>query len=529
MEAIVYHPLFVLFLVLSLGIALGAVRAWGFSFGYSAVLFVALAAGHYGMHIPVFVGPLGVLFFIYSIAIQTGPGMINTFRKNARPLISLVSLIIIGGGLMAILVSVLLDVDMPLAAGLFTGALTSTPGLAAVTDSFTSPLPSIGYSLAYPFGVVGVMLFIKLTPILFKFKINEQEAAYEREKAAENPELINRNYRVENPNVDGRSIEELDVRNMTGCAISRIRHGQTAYTPIKKSRLYLGDIIKAVGRPGQLEKVELLIGPQTDEQIRLDQDYVVEWFVVSNRHVVNRSLARLNLFDNYRATITRIRRNGVTIPPSGRSHLHFGDKLLIACPKADTGQLSKLLGNNLKKFSEVNLLPIILGILAGVGIGLANIPFFGGSFKLGLSGGVMLAGLVFSGLGKTGPVIWHVASPVVSLLRRLGLVFFLAGVGTSAGGHIIETLTHGGFTLIMAGMAMTLIPMLLALLAGRFIFRLNYLSLLGMLTGGMTSTPGLGAIENMTGSDAPQVCYAAVYPFAIALILIVCKLFSLLA
>ena len=245
----------------------------------------------------------------------------------------------------------------------------------------------------------------------------------------------------------------------------------------------------------------------------------VQTVLVPNKAVVNKTLAELNLQTTYDATVTRIRRSGIDITPSPRPRIRFGDKLIIASSKENMQAVHKLFGNDNQKLSDTDILPIALGIVLGVIVG--QLTF------LGLTGGVLLVALILSKLGKTGPILWTMSGSANVLLRELGLIFFLAVVGTNAGATLVETFQQYGYQLFLIGAAITLIPMIIMTIVARFIYKINILTLLGTLAGGMTSTPGLAAITPMSKSNAPQVAYATAYPIAMVLLVVVVKLLYL--
>ncbi len=520
---------FILFLIITIGLIVGRINVRGVSLDATAVIFVALLFGHLGYQTPAEVQTIGLLFFIFTIGIQAGPGFLNSLRKKEITLLVPPVLVVSLACLLTIALAWLLKLDAGLACGLFAGALTSTPGLAAAIEATHSPMASIGYSVAYPLAVLAVVLFIRILPRLRRVNLAEEHAQYQRSEASAFPPIVNRNFIVENKNVDAKSIGELNIRSMTQATISRIWHAGHVVTPTPASRLYLGDMVKAVGVHEALEKVSLLIGPETVQEVPLSRGYDVQWILVTNKKVINKSLAELNLLANYNATVTRIRRSSVDITPTPQSTLRFGDKLMVACDVDNMAQVSDLLGNNVKSISETDFLPIFLGVTLGVLLGRLRIPFFAGlSFQLGLTGGVLAAALLLSRLGKTGPVIWTLSSTGNQVLRQLGLLLFLTCIGTEAGRHMGEAVNEHGFQLLGFAAAITIIPMLLATLVTSRIVKLNFLSFLGALTGGMTSTPGLAAVDSMTESSAPHVAYAAVYPLALVLKVLLVQLMAVL-
>lgn len=529
MTALFQSSAFILFFIVALGIVLGRFQIKGISLDVSAVIFVALIFGHYGYRVPADFQNVGLLLFIFTIGISAGPGFFESFQRRGLQLVLTTVLIVVTGAGVTVALAYAFDVDFKMASGLFTGALTSTPGLAAAIEAAGSPLASIGYGVAYPFGVIGVILFVRLMPRLLRADLTLAARDYAAEAFIAHPEILNRNFIVENVNMDGQPLGALTIRSMTEATISRVMHNGVAVTPSPETRLYLGDLVKAVGTTEALEKTRLLIGPETDREIPLSKGYEVQWVLVTNRTVVGQSLATLHLHTNYNANITRIRRGDVDIAPRRGSVLRFGDKLLVACDSDNMHQVVKLLGNDDKRISEADFLPIALGIVAGILLGKMPIPLPGGmEFSLGLTGGVLAVTLILSRIGKTGPVIWSLSGTANQVLRQLGLLLFLAAVGTEAGAHISTAIGQYGARIFLIGAVITLLPMIAGIALGYGLLRINILTLLGTLTGAMTSTPGLGALDPMSDCAAPAVAYATVYPVALVCTIICAQIISLL-
>lgn len=527
MSEVLYEGYFALFLIITLGIMLGAVKFRGFSLDLSAVVFVALIMGHYGIMVPEAFQTIGLMFFIFTIGIHAGPGFFDAFRKTGRQFLGVCLLLVSTAALLSFALSRLFGLDPLLGVGIFNGALTSTSGLAAAIDVSGSTIPSIGYGVVYPAGAIMAILVIHLLPLVFRVQMKDEEKRYLEKSHEEHPDVTSRNFIVENKNIDGKTIRELGVGTMTRAVISRIKHGNEVYTPAENTKLYLGDIVKIVGTEEALKKVAIMIGPRTDIKIPKAVGHKVNWALVTNKEVINKSLKELNLTAYYNATITRIRRSGIDISPSGNTNLRFGDKLLIASDDENMSKVLQLLGNNEKRLSDTNFLPISLGIIIGVLLGAVNIPVFGFfDFSLGITGGVLITALILSKIGKTGPVIWTMSGGANNLLRKLGLLMFLATVGTHAGAHIADALREYGWTLLWTGMSITIIPMVLTTFIGHFVLRINFATLLGVVAGSMTSTPALAAADAKTETDAASLGYATVYPLAIVLMIIFSKILS---
>jgi len=519
---------FVLFLIILIGFIIGRIKLKGISLDVSAVIFVALVFGHYGYIIPKDFQYLGLVLFIFTIGLQAGPSFFESFKQHGRELTILATVLIFSSAIITFLIYYFLGVDKNLSIGLLTGALTSTPGLAAAIDTTGSPLASIGYGIGYPFGVIGVILFVSFLPRILRVKIVDEEKKYTDEINFDYPEISRRNFIVENENVIDKSLEDLNIRFMTKAVISRIMHNGVVMTPEPSLILKKGDLVRGVGTEEALERVELLIGSVTKQEIPLSNKYDVRAILVTNKEVVKKTLGELDILTAYNATVTRIRRSGINLSPSPSSKLQFGDKLMVTCSKENMKQVSRVFGDDDSKLSSTDFFPIALGIIIGILVGKLSVNMGSFSFTLGLTGGILLVALLLGRTGKTGPIMWTMTGAANNLLRQFGLLFFLAAVGTSAGVSLVETFQNYGVELFVYGFVITLLPMIITTIVSKLFFKINLLTLLGTLTGSMTSTPGLAAIDNMTDTDAPSIAYATVYPVAMVLLIIVVQILSLL-
>ena len=263
------------------------------------------------------------------------------------------------------------------------------------------------------------------------------------------------------------------------------------------------------------------MGERLEGELPLADTQEIESLLLTKKDMINKQLGDLNLMKNFGCTVTRVRRSGIDLSPSPDLALKFGDKLTVVGEKEGIQAMARLLGNDTKKLSDTDFFPIALGIVLGVLFGKLNISFSDSlSFSPGLTGGILIVALVLSAVGKTGPVLWSMSGPANQLLRQLGLLLFLAEVGTSAGRTLVATFEESGWLMFGIGAAITLVPMLVAVLAGWFVFKISILDLLGTITGGMTSTPGLAAADSMTDSNIPGVAYATVYPIAMVFLIL---------
>lgn len=517
-QSLLSEGYFALFLIIAISYIIGKIKIKGVSLDVSAVIFVALIFGHFGVSLPKVIQDIGLVLFIFTIGIQAGPGFFDALKKHGIKLATLSAILIFTAGLVVVVSHYVFGYEMGILAGLLAGALTSTPGLASATDQF-GDISSIGYGIAYPFGVIGVILFLRLLPKLVNVNVKKAEEEWDAISTSEYPVLNFRHFKINNKNIDNKTLKELGFRRITEASISRVMHNDEAFTPTPFTVLHLGDIVRVVGTDDSLNRAALLLGEPTDIEIPLSGKYEVQTVLVTNKAVVNKTVEELNLQTLYNATITRIRRSGIDITPSPKVRIRFGDKLIIASSKENMKQVRHIFGNDDKLLSDTDILPIALGIVLGVLVGKFSF--------LGLTGGVLIVALILSKLGKTGPILWTMSSSANVLLRELGLIFFLAVVGTSAGATLVSTFQQYGYALFIVGAAITLIPMIVMTIVARAIYKTNLLTLLGGLAGAMTSTPGLAAITPITKSNAPQIAYATAYPIAMVLLVAVVKLLYL--
>ncbi|MCK9254271.1 MAG: transporter [Bacteroidales bacterium] len=517
---ILFTPYFALFLIIILGLLIGGIKIKGIGLDVSAVLFVAMAFGYFGLKIPSDLKNIGLILFIFTIGFQSGPSFFETFRKEGKNLVILTIIIVVSSAAVALACGLALGYSPALTGGLFAGGITSTPGLAAITEISSSDQATIGYGVAYPFGVIGVVLFIKLLPKLFKMDIKKAEEKFDAENLEKYPKVFNRNYIVENPEIIGKSISELNIRENTGANISRVFQNGTAFTPNPQTILYSGSIIKAVGTEPDLLKVQNLIGKPTEVGIALNENYDVKFVLVTNKKVLGKTVSELHLQSKYNIIITRIRRSGVDFSVSSNLKLQFGDKIKIAGTKEDINKVIPFLGNEANKIHEANYLPVALGIVLGVLLGQINIKLGKFDFSLGLTGGVITVAIILSRIRKIGPVVFSLTTAATQILRQIGLLLFLIGVGTEAGSSIIQILKTNGIGLFLSGVLITLIPMILAVILAKYVLKIQILQLLGGITGGMTSTPGLAAASSMTKTNAPGIAYATIYPIGMIMVIV---------
>lgn len=518
------QPLLMVLAIISLGYIIGSIRIKGFALESSAILFVALVAGHFGLKVPGIFRVLGLALFIYSIGLQAGPRISHFFKKEGMAMNLLAFLIVTAGACTTALGTLIFGFGKEISVGIFTGALTSTPGLAAAYEATQSGATSIGYGIAYPMGVIGVIIFIKLLPLMLRVNISQEEKKELESMEKDQPPVMNRLIKIANPNVFGKAIKDLNITGITGCVISRLVRGENVEVPSGNTILEQNDIVRVVGKEDNIDNATLLLGYATEQKIpagKLD----MARFVLTNKELVGKKLRDLKLRLKYEANVTRVGRSGIDIPASPDLKLEWGDRISIVAENRLMDDIKSFFGDDIKKASEGNLFAIALGITLGILAGLLSISIGGLSFELGLTGGVLLSGLVLSNRGRLGPIIWRVPYNIINFIRDLGLIFFLAEVGTDAGTNFIDIIEKNGLSLVLWGTVVTMLPMFFTLLVARKM-KLNIFQLFGLIPGGMTSTPGFATAATITSSPTPAAIYAAVYPIAMITMIIWSKILA---
>jgi putative transport protein len=528
---LLHNHIFLLLLVTLLGAGLGKLRFKSFSLGSSGIIFIALIFGHFGYTLPSDFQTLGLVLFIYSIGLQAGPGFLHTLRSRGLKLTIGAMTIIAIGFVTALAASWYYGFNASIGAGLFAGALTSTPGLAVAVEMAGSEGAPAAYGLTYFFGVTGVIIFIQLLPKFLKIDVQQEEETENEEISKANLPFTFHHIELTNPNIFDKKVKDLHLNSVAPVVITRLlREG--ADEPVLvggETILRKGDHLRIAGREKDLETIQLFLGRPIDREIQFDRALEKKYIVVSKRNVTGMSLKQLNCREVFNVQLTRVTRNGIDLPATQNLRLHMGDTVHAVGNNRSLANVTKILGDNVKELYSINLIPIFIGLLFGFLIG--KIPLYipyGGTFFLGTTGGVLVAGIVLSNLYKTGPFIWEIPSTANSFIRELGLILFLATVGTKTGATILETLSQQGLDLFIAGVAVTLIPLITSVLICRYILKLPFLRMLGVMTGSMTSTPGLAAVSDLSDTHYASSAYATVYPVALIGMILFTKLLVLI-
>jgi putative transport protein len=515
-------PVVTLFGVIGIGYLLGQIRLFGFRLGVAGVLFAGLAAGALGPDIalPSIVSTVGLILFIYSIGIQFGPNFVNPFRREGyRDNLFCIAMLMLGAAI-AIGVASWRSLSGPTLAGLFSGALTNAPALAAAQEVLRDNHRSLGatalqqlvdgpviaFGIAYPFGVLGVMLSFQIYRTVFRIKPTRVEAG----------EPIGvRDFVVQNPGVTDQDLADvLRIHKDLGFVISRIRKGNATTLATAESRLALGDIVAVVGDHDALERARHIFGEPSEIHIEHDRS-VLDYrrVFVSSPAVVGKRIGQLNLQNQLSATITRLRRGDVDIVPDSDTRLEAGDRVRVLTAPANFDAVSKFFGDSIRGTAETDFASVGLGMAMGVILGLIPLPLPGGAIlRLGLAGGPLIAGLVLGRMQRTGPITWIIPMSANLTLRQIGLVLFQAGVGTRAGYGFLQTVRGSGFQMIASGALITAGVAMASLFIGHRLLHQPFEKVMGLTCAIHTEPASLAFASLVSNSDAPHSSYAGVFP-----------------
>lgn len=538
------QSVFFLCLVAVVGLLIGRIKIGKIGVGVTGVLFAGLLLGHFGVHINHsvmdFAREGGLILFVYTIGLQLGPSFVSSLRQQGLKLNLLCALVVAIGVALVILLHLSIGLPMATGAGLYTGAVTNTPALGAAQEALrnfpdlakgVADQPGLAYAMAYPGGVVGIIVSLLTLKLLLKVRLEKEEQQIrEKEQSHQHPfEAVN--IVVRNANLDGMQIKDVMAQSPSQATISRLAQGDSLTVALPESRLSLGDILLAVGRKQDLEKLRLLVGETSEIDLRAIPGPVTSSRVlVTRKDVSGRTLGELKLNAATGISVTRVERNGVELIPLQSLALQMGDQLTVVGEETDLHRVADQLGNSPKALQQFEIGPLFIGIALGVILGSIPVmlPGLPAAVKLGLAGGPLIVGMILSRIGRTGPVVWYMPASTNLLLREVGIVLFLACVGLKAGDRFLEILLQGPGLLWMAcGALITVLPLILSGLVGRLVFKLNYLTLSGALAGSMTDPPALAFANGMTKSNGPSIAYATVYPLTMVLRIVSAQLLIL--
>ena len=542
----VAYSILLVSLVAVVGLGFASIKIRGIGLGVTGVLFAGLIFGHFGFHLEhhtmEFLREFGLILFVFTIGLQIGPGFFASLRDQGLVLNSLAAAIVIGGGVLTVILAKIFGIAFGAAAGLFSGATTNTPSLGAAqqtligmnVDEALSGDPALSYAVAYPLGIVGIIVSMILVRVLFRVDVSKEVAQFEKSQRSGGQPIERLNLRVDNANLDGLRIDAMPGLHETEVTVSRLkRRGESeVHVATGASVIHTGDTLLTVGTAPHLESFQRIVGARSDEDLMKAPGQVTfKRVVVTNKPVLGKTVRQLGLEEKYGVSVTRLQRGGVEMMATADVRLQFGDVLIIVGDARALEHVAAELGNSPKQLGETNFIPvffgIVLGIIAGsLPIALPGLPV---PVRLGLAGGPLVLAILLARVGNIGRLVWYMPGNVNYAFRELGIILFLACVGLKSGSQFVSTLlSPSGLLWLLCGAAIAIVPILAAGIFGRAVLKLNYITILGLQAGSMTDPPALAFANTIAGSHAPAISYASVYPLTMLLRITVAQVLAIL-
>ena len=530
----------VLALTIAIGLLLNRIKFGSVSLGVTWVLFVGILLSHFGLTINPeichFIKEFGLILFVYSIGIQVGPSFISSLRDGGIKLNMLAVLIIAIGCVLCYSLHIITDTPLTTMVGVLSGAVTNTPGLGAaqsvVGDAQASEMAT-AYAVAYPLGVVGIILSMLVIRWIFRIKIEREASKATRSDA---PRTVRVDVRVTNHAVFGKTIEEISRITRSHFVVARIfDHENQQRIASGKTQLQENDILRIVVSSQEMELVQSLIG----DVVKVND---TEWgsasshlekrrIVVTKPELNGKHIGDLHIRENYHVTITRVVRAGIELVATYELRLQMGDVVVVVGRANDLDQVSTILGNSVKRLDRPNLLPIFVGMFIGVLFGSIPIAIPGVPMpvKLGLAGGPLIVAILLAKYGPKFKLVTFTTNSANMMIREIGISLFLAAVGLGAGEGFVEAISAGGYWWILFGFAITVLPLVIVGIIARKAMKMDYFSLMGLMSGAMTDPPALAYANTVATNDRAAVAYATVYPLTMFLRIFTAQILALIA
>lgn len=539
------HSVLTFALVITLGLLLGKVKIWGISLGITWILFVGIILSHFGMTVDPevrhFMQEFGLILFVFSIGLQVGPGFFSSFKHGGMTLVGCATAIVLLGVVAAYVIHLVTGTPIPTMVGILSGAVTNTPGLGAAQQAYTDatgvndPSIALGYAVAYPLGVIGIifsMIFIRLV-MRVKFEREDEGLA-----ALSNEQRLAEKVSVEftNAMLDGRNVEYMRDLVNRQFVISRVMHADGSITMADADTIIrTGDRLWVICKPEDLEAIIAFFGHRVEMGDKEwgnntpNSELISRRILITKPSINGKKFSDLRLRTKYGITITRVNRAGMDLIPYQGLELQVGDRVMVVGNAKSVEKVADVLGNSLKKLDHPNLVTIFVGIALGVLLGsipLLNVPQ---PVKLGLAGGPLIIAILIGRFGTHFHLVTYTTTSANLMLREVGIALFLAGVGIGAGDGFVDAVVGGGYRWIGYGFIITVLPLLIVGIVARVWLKMNYYTLMGLMSGAMTDPPALAYANATAGNDMPAVGYSTVYPVVMFLRVLTAQIFILFA
>lgn len=539
------HSILLLSVVIFSGVLLGKLKIGGISLGITWILFMGIILSHFGMrmdpHALHFLKEFGLILFIYSVGLQVGPGFFSSFKKGGMTLNMLAVAIVFLGVLITYILHIVTGLPVTTMVGILSGAVTNTPGLGAAQQAYfdmtgmETPVIALGYAVAYPLGVIGIILAILSIRYIFKISFEKETESAQNQAEEKAARATHVSLLVKNPSLFGKEIAEVASLVEKKFVISRIlRANKEIEVATPRSRLVEGDKLFVIAATQDMNAVIAFIGERIDmhraEWEKIDAKLISRRIMVTRSSLNGKMLGQLHLRGGYGVNVTRVNRAGVDLVAVSGLELQVGDRVTVVGREEDLASVERVLGNSMRRLREPNLVPIFLGIALGILLG--SIPFmFPGipqPVKLGLAGGPLIIAILIGRFGPHYKLVTYTTMSANLMIREIGISLFLACVGLNAGEGFVDTVVNGGgYAWIGYGFIITFVPLLLIGIVARWVYKINYFTIMGLIAGSTTDPPALAYSNNIAGNDMPSVGYATVYPLTMFLRVLTAQLLVL--
>jgi putative transport protein len=527
------NPVFLLFLVISLGVLVGGLKIGGKSFGVSMVLFVGLFFGYLNpsYQLPEFILILGLSIFIYSIGLNTGPIFFKSYRQNGMRDIRFSFMIVLFTGLLAASMFYLLGFSAATVSGIFAGVSTNTPAFAAVLDYIqnieganavaTEDLV-VSYTLAYPIGIIGSIVAIVLMEKILKVDYALEYKQLRNSYPLDN-DLTSASVEITNDAIVGVPIRELAQQNDWNINFGRVKSGSKLSLSSWDTSFEKGDTVMILGAVEDIAAATSLLGKNSEDKISYDRrEFDSRRIFMSNPKLAGRTIASLNLPEKFNSIITRIRRGDDDMLAQGNTILELGDRIRFIAKREDLKKLSDYFGDSYQASSRINLFSFGFGLSLGLLLGTLSISLGPDlQIKLGYAGGPLVVGLILGALRRTGPVLWTLPYSTSIVLQQLGLMFLLASIGVNNGSRFFESLSMDSIGILAAATTLCLLSGILILTIGYKWVKIPFSLLLGMVS----NQPAVVSFASeKVGNKLPEIGYAMILPIALIMKIVVSQL-----
>ena len=517
-------------IIISIGVFLGKFKIRGISLGITWVLFVGIFAGHLGFQIEpntlTFIKDFGLILFVFCIGLQVGPSFFSSFKRGGI-IFNILAMGIVFLNIIVALVLYYIDgsIELPMIVGVLFGAATNTPGLGAANEAlnqinYTGDPISLGYACAYPLGIAGAIIAIIAVKYICRINIDKEEE-YLKTHDKDGESLTVLQLEICNDAITAKPLKEITKLTQNHFICSRICHQDIISKPDADTILHQGDFIMVICKEEDIESITKFFGKKSDfNWINESLPMISRRILITKSDINGKKLKDLHLSNIYNVIVTRVNRSGVDLFADPNLELQIGDRIMVVGKKESIDHVAQLLGNELKKLDTPNIITIFVGIFLGILVGSIPLKFPGmpTPVKLGLAGGPLIIAILIGRFGHKLKLITYTTVSANLMLREIGIALFLASVGIDAGDSFLHTIIEGdGLLYVAYGIIITIIPIIIIGLLGRYVFHINYFSLAGLISGATTNPAALAFASQSANNDKPAVAYSTVYPLTMFL------------